>query len=316
MTAAMHPTIENPRPSWKPDGDAHLIFQWVKMEGKTQGWVAQAFGISQSTVSRIIQRYERWQAHAKDREDGRLDPTERLRAQRWLTFERNELIVASCLRIANEIEGFVDTSKSTIHRPLNNYTKETEIRTVHSTLDRTGTVNRFLRLAFRVNMEQLKLAAMLQSPPAAPLSEEELEEEARQLAADEEELKAARLRRGCADNDQEPRDEGACGSRSEPQPDKAATSVSAGVELRSPPATPAAQPDSSVVHTSHNLHTEIPPEIAATAGEPCRCASQCGCQENGGQTCIGRHDLLDAGTPRSSHVLSDLAVPAAQPPLE
>src|SRR3954468_13399862 len=76
-------------PRWQPDGDAHLIFRWVKFEGKTQSWVASAFGINQSTVSRIIQRYDRWQARAKEREDGRLDRTERLRAQRWLTFERN-----------------------------------------------------------------------------------------------------------------------------------------------------------------------------------------------------------------------------------
>jgi len=198
MVAATEPTtnVENARTrqTWKPDGDAHLIFQWVKMEGKTQGWVAQAFGINQSTVSRIIQRYERWQAHAKEREDGRLDPQERLRAQRWLTQERNELILASCLRIAKEIEGFVDTSQSTIHRPLNNYTKETEIRTVHSVVDRTGTVSRFLRLAFKINMEQLKLEEKLQPPAPAPLSDGELAEQERQLAADEEELAIARRR--------------------------------------------------------------------------------------------------------------------------
>ena len=40
----------HPRRSWKPDGDAHLIFQWVKMEGKPQGEVAQMLGISQSTA--------------------------------------------------------------------------------------------------------------------------------------------------------------------------------------------------------------------------------------------------------------------------
>src|SRR6476659_10237104 len=126
MVAATQASTENPRnrQSWKPDGDAHLIFQWVKMEGKTQGWVAQILGISQSTVSRIIQRYERWQGHAKEREDGRLDPQERLRAQRWLTFERNELILASCLRIAKEIEGSIDTSRSTILHHASDPTRE------------------------------------------------------------------------------------------------------------------------------------------------------------------------------------------------
>src|SRR5215813_9508165 len=101
---------------WQPDGDAHLIYRWVKFEGKSQSWVASAFSVHQSTISRIIQRYERWQAHAKERENGRLDHAERLRAQRWLTFERNELILASCLRIAHEMEGTLDTSRSTITR--------------------------------------------------------------------------------------------------------------------------------------------------------------------------------------------------------
>ena len=55
------------------------------LEGQTQSWVAAQFGINQATVSRIVQRYERWQAHAQEREGGRLDRSERLRAQRWLT---------------------------------------------------------------------------------------------------------------------------------------------------------------------------------------------------------------------------------------
>src|SRR5262245_36394582 len=98
------PESRAPSPSYSPSGDDLLIYEWVKMQGKTQDEVARLFNINQSTVSRIIHRYERWQAHAKAREDGRLDRTERLRAQRWLTYERNELILASCLRIAHEME--------------------------------------------------------------------------------------------------------------------------------------------------------------------------------------------------------------------
>src|SRR4029078_5088888 len=101
----------------------------MRSEDKTQDCVAQAFHIHQSTVSRIIQRYERWQAHAKEREDGRLDHSERLRAARWLTYERNEMILNSGLRIAHEIEGFIDTSRSTIRRPAHNPSQESEIRT-------------------------------------------------------------------------------------------------------------------------------------------------------------------------------------------
>src|SRR5262245_26448565 len=193
------PPLVSPSPTptrrpWTPDGDAHLIYQWVKMEGKSQSSVADLLGISQPTVSRTIQRYGRWQAHTKDREAGRLDYAERLRAQRWLTFERNELIMASCLRIANEIEGFADVSKSTICRPLSSPGREQEVRTQHGTIDRTGTVARFLRLAFRINMEQLKLAEQDEPPPALPLTDEELADEELQAAADAAEIAAARAR--------------------------------------------------------------------------------------------------------------------------
>src|SRR5438094_1890013 len=170
------------RPTYQPYDDDHQIYEWVKMQGKTQSEVAGMFGIDQSTVSRIIQRYERWQAHAKDRENGRLDRSERLRAQRWLTYERNELIMASCLRIAHEMERFIELSKSTIHRPTSNPSNETEIRTESTMIDRSGVAARFLRLACRINMDQLKLAALFAregEAPAEPLTDEELAEQAR-----------------------------------------------------------------------------------------------------------------------------------------
>ena len=85
-------TTTSQHQTYQPTGDDHLIYEWVKMQGKTQSEVARMFGINQSTVSRIVQRVERWQAHATARENGRLSPGERLRAQRWLTYERNELI--------------------------------------------------------------------------------------------------------------------------------------------------------------------------------------------------------------------------------
>src|SRR5206468_8255773 len=159
------------RRPWSPTNDDHQIFEWVKMQGKTQSEVAGMFGIDQSTVSRIIQRYERWQAHAKDRENGRLDRQERLRAQRWLTYERNELILASCLRIAHEMEGFTELSKSTICRPIDQPSKQSEVRTEDRVIDRHGVAARFLRLAWRINMDQLKLVSLLEPPSAAPLTD-------------------------------------------------------------------------------------------------------------------------------------------------
>jgi len=194
LTTSNSPPTASKRQPWKPDGDAHLIYRWVKMEGKSQGWVARSLNISQPTVSRVVQRYERWQAHAKEREDGRLDPAERLRAQRWLTFERNELILTSCLRIANELEGFIDTSKSVTSHPTSRPSQETKVRTELGRVDRTGMTARFLRLAFRINMEQLELAELAQPPLPQPLSDEVAAEEERQAAADDAELAEARRR--------------------------------------------------------------------------------------------------------------------------
>jgi hypothetical protein len=292
------------RQPWKPDGDAHLIYQWVKMEGKSQAWVASALRISQSTVSRVIQRYERWQAHAKEREGGRLDHAERLRAQRWLTFERNELILASCLRIANEMEGFIDTSKSTIHRPASSPSKETEIRTQHATIDRSGVAARFLRLAYRINMDQLKLAE-LDPPPLAPaLSDEELAAEERQAAADAAELAATRSRVGSVHHaapepdgaeaaeeikplerhpggwasstadcdDAEPIEEVASTSNLEPETLNSSAAVS--------------------LHKLHILHNEITPEIAITGGKPCTCTLQARVERNSPGVCITESNEL------------------------
>ena len=164
--------------AWSPDANDHLVYHWVKFGGKTQELAAQLLGISQPTVSRIIDRYERWQAHAKEREGGRLDPAERLRAQRWLTYERNELILASALRIAGEMEGFTELTKSVVNRPVSQFTKESEIRSESATIDRHGIAARFLRLAFRINMEQLKLVSRDAPPLPTPLSAEELDEHA------------------------------------------------------------------------------------------------------------------------------------------
>jgi hypothetical protein len=173
------------RRSWEPDHDDHLIYWWVKFQGKSQAWVANDMGIHQGTVSRVIQRYERWQARTELHDRSRLTREERLRAQRWLTYERNELILASCLRIAGDIEGFVDSSRSTTVRPLSSPSGEREVRAEHFTIDRTGMVSRYLRLAFKINMEQLKLVESDEPPPLPGMT-------AQQVAAEEEAAAAAR----------------------------------------------------------------------------------------------------------------------------
>jgi hypothetical protein len=151
-------------------------------------------GVSQGTISRTIKRYERWQARAEAAADGRLDHAERLRAQRWLTYERNELILSSCLRIAGAMEGWTDVTKSTYLRPVaaDKPGHGDEIRTEQREVDRHGLAARFLRLAHRINMEQLKLAEQAEPPPLPPLTAEQLAEEEASAAAIREELGRAR----------------------------------------------------------------------------------------------------------------------------
>jgi hypothetical protein len=175
-TAIAAQPMKRTRKAWKPGQRDHLVYQWVRMEGKQQTWVAGQLELSQSTVSRILSRYDKWIAHAQPGDDGRLSAEEQLRTQLWLTYARNEAILTACLRIAGEMEGFVDVSQSVVQRPLCSPKAQKEVRTVHSRIDRTSTCARFLRLAFRINMEQLKLVERTPLAPLEPLTEQEEEE--------------------------------------------------------------------------------------------------------------------------------------------
>jgi hypothetical protein len=152
-----------------------------------QSWVAYQMGISQATVSRVIQRYERWKAHADPREGGGLDPAERARAQRWLTYERNEIVIASALRLAGEMEGFTDVSTSVTTHPLHDPAQESQVRRESKVIDRHGLAARFLRIAHRVNMDQQKFVELEPLPKPEPLSEADIAREAAEAAADREE---------------------------------------------------------------------------------------------------------------------------------
>ena len=65
---------------WTPTDRDRLIFQWVKFDGHKQSWVATQLGMHQTTVSRIVDRYERWIAHGGPSQQGGLSRDERLRA--------------------------------------------------------------------------------------------------------------------------------------------------------------------------------------------------------------------------------------------
>ena len=114
MSAATIPLpLQRPSKPWQPKNRDRLIFGWVRFEGMTQAWVAQQLGLHQTTVSRIVERYERWIARGGPARDGALSHEERVRYQRWITYERNEVILASALRLAEEMERAFYTTKRT-----------------------------------------------------------------------------------------------------------------------------------------------------------------------------------------------------------
>src|SRR5262245_58263396 len=175
--------------TWSPDKGDLEIFDAVRMLGQKQQDVALAWGIHQSTVSRIVRRVERWQSRATPKEAGRLTHGERLRAQTSLTFERNEQLLASCLRLAARME----LTTNYVHKlkRLQDPQAEEKITISDEQLDSCGVAARFLRLAFRINMEQLKLVREEELPQLPPLSAEELEDEVLDAAAASEEIRAS-----------------------------------------------------------------------------------------------------------------------------
>ena len=281
------------RRAWQPEARDHYIYQLVKFEGHTQGEAAVMQRLSQATVSRIIDRYERWQAHADPREGGRLDPAERLRAQRWLTYERNELILGSALRIARAVEGTAELWKTVRTEPKDPYrTDKASVRDETTMIDRTGVAARFLRLAFKVNMEQLALVEKDPPPLPGPLNDEEVAEEERQDAAVAEEFRRQELLAGTkpgpgdapesTENECPPLREQVC-SRLEEEPGAAPLNL-------------------------HNLHDGPGEKSGATANPPCTCAADARAEKNPADACIAEIDEVSPPRRRFQEVRSPLSL--------
>jgi hypothetical protein len=167
---------------WSPTKRDRLIFHWVKFEGHTQSWVAHQFDIDQSTVSRIVDRYQRWIARGGPAQDS-MSHEERIRANQWLTIERNEWILTSALRIAGKMEEAAEGSSTVIARNMAHPSQETEMRSESHTIDRSGIACRYLRLAFQINMVQKKLIAEQPLPALEPLTIEDAGDDPHQLEA-------------------------------------------------------------------------------------------------------------------------------------
>jgi hypothetical protein len=296
------------RRPWTPTDVDHEIFQWVKCEGFSQAWTASQHGLSQATVSRIVQRYERWQAHAAAREGGRLDHAERLRTQRWLTFERNELILAHCLRIAGQVEGFADRQNSVTSYPQGQPGREAMVRRESACIDRTGMVARFLRLAFRINMEQLKLAESDEPPPASPLSDEELAAEAAADAAVAADLAERQRRRQEREEDWMKEDDHAK-DNAHPVGTPAGR---ADATTHDSPASTSPLPASASTHTLHNLHNGEGRGTAATPCGPSTCAPKPRPRKKSSAACITNRDNprgSSNGKPKRATTAPDETVP-------
>src|SRR5262245_2888380 len=301
------------RPRWTPNHNDHLIYDWVKMQGKTQREVSSLLEIHQSPVSRVIQPYERWLAHLKSRENGRRDPQERLRAQRQLTCDRNELILGSCLHIAQDMEGSLDGTRTTLAGPSIAHKSEDVVRTTHFTIDRTGTVCRFLRLAHRINMEQEQLVVRMAKDdvaPANPLTEEDLAEEARQAALDAAEL--AHCRTFHSHPDATNQDYSSPGSSLVTQPEGPPSAYTDPTPASS--ADDAPPPPSPTHHSPaplHNLHNDAPPASTLTPGQACTCVIQLDSQKIL-HTCITDSHTVGA----SGHQREALVAEAPESPID
>lgn len=264
MTTTANPTNAPARP-WSPSNRDTLIYRWVKFEGRSQAWAAAEMSLNQSTVSRIINRYERWIAHGGPSQNGGLNRQERLRAQHYLTIERNEWILASCFRLAATMEHFSDTSRSTTTHHCSEPSRELEVRTQHSVLDRTGKVCRYLRLAHRVNMDQKKLVKEEDLPDLEPLTLDP--NEYSQAAADARDgfQLDTPFQRAPADEPQPPCSQAPVwehpNPRLPPRPSDAPSPASNGSSTDLPP-------ESSVLRTMPTTHNAPTQELPLTSDSP------------------------------------------------
>ena len=268
------------RCDWQPDRDDHFIYNQVKFEGMTQRWVAGLLEISQSTVSRVVKRYERWLAHAEKRAGGQLDHAERRRSQRWLTYERNELILATCLRIASDMERDRDVTRLVMSRSRSS--DEELTRREMSSEDRSGVAARFLRLAFRINMEQLKLVESDEPPPAPPLSAEQVALEEEAAAQARAELAAVRARsEACSQREAAEQQQAELVAKLQEEAERSELARQLAAELAQPSPAAAAADAAAAAAAVHQLHHDSAAASAASAGAAIPCGENGRAEKNG-----------------------------------
>jgi hypothetical protein len=167
--------MPNLRP-WTPTSRDRLVYRWVKSDGQSQSEVAARLKINQSTVSRIVERFELWIAHGGPEQEGALNHEERRRAPRRLTYERNEWVIATAMRLTNQLQLFHEETSRSFAGPNALPDPERQVKTQVRTVDRTALAARYLSLVHQVNMDQHRLCSQDDElPPLMPLTEDDIE---------------------------------------------------------------------------------------------------------------------------------------------
>jgi transposase len=102
--------MSNPLPAAKPDHRTlprkkrapnlrdQAILVAYRVEGRTQAKLAEDYDLSQSRISAIIRRVERWRADLIPAAENELDGSQRQRLERWLERERLQAIHTRAMR--------------------------------------------------------------------------------------------------------------------------------------------------------------------------------------------------------------------------
>ena len=101
MTTPAQPQRTRP---WKPSARDQAIYRAVVIEGRTQLAAGQEFGRSQSAVSRLLGRFERWRGGAKPEDSGELDPLRQRHFDRWLARQRHDEVYTRAMRLSKTME--------------------------------------------------------------------------------------------------------------------------------------------------------------------------------------------------------------------
>jgi ParB-like chromosome segregation protein Spo0J len=185
--SASSPKATRRRRQWSPSDRERLAYRWHKHQGLTQEEVGGRLGVHQTTISRMVRRVESWEARLRQTPEGRL---ELQHARRWSTMDQNDEVIRMCFRQVDELQYGKDYSTSRLHKPAGDPCAPMDVVTENGVRDYSGVIVRFLALAFRVNMQQLRISEMKPLADLPELSDEEIDAQIAESEALEAEIAA------------------------------------------------------------------------------------------------------------------------------